>query len=118
MRAMLRLSMLIVERIRASDPSYPIEDWYVPASDSDLHEEGSAIMTRNRTTYHYSSTCRMVPEDDAEGGGVMNNRLRAHGTQILRVADSGVFSWIPGTHLQAGMAMIAERCTDFVLGYA
>ncbi|EIW86015.1 alcohol oxidase [Coniophora puteana RWD-64-598 SS2] len=117
LRAALRLSLRIVERIRASDPSYPLEDWYVPASESDADLD-AFISAPVASTYHYASTCRMAPEDDAAGGGVVDARLRVHGTCNVRVADSSVFPWIPGTHLQAGTVMIAERCADFVLGRA
>lgn len=89
---------------------YPMNDELVPASGSE--EDLDEYIRRNaRSTFHYSSTCRMAPEAE---GGVVDDELRVHGIQGLRVADASVFPSIPAAHLQAPTVMIAERCADFV----
>lgn len=89
---------------------YPLEDRTVP--DSESEEDLDKFIRRGaNTTFHYSSTCRMAPEAD---GGVVDDELRVHGIQGLRVADASVFPTIPAAHLQAPTVMIAERCADFI----
>jgi choline dehydrogenase-like flavoprotein len=95
---------------------YPIVDWpdNCPDSDDDATLD-KFIRRRNRTTYHYSSTCRMAPEDDVDGGGAVDNQLRVHGVENLRVADASIFPNVPGTHLQAPTVAVAEKCADMIL---
>ncbi|KAJ7485516.1 alcohol oxidase [Mycena latifolia] len=64
-----------------------------------------------RTTYHYGCTCRMAPESDA---GVVDDKLRVHGIENLRIADCSVIPEMMSTHLQAPAVMIAERCADMI----
>lgn len=87
-------------------------DSHVPASttDADLDQ---FITEWARTTYHYTSTCRMAPEDD-ENPGVVDDELFVHGIQKLRIADSSVFPQIIATHLQAPSVMVAEKCAELL----
>ncbi|KAI0922564.1 hypothetical protein AcV5_009503 [Taiwanofungus camphoratus] len=112
LRASLRLSLRLRDQMRAQ--GYAITDWLVPPSESD-EDLDQWIRTHNRTTYHYSTTCRMAPENDPEGGGVVDNELRVHGIGRLRVADTSVFPWILGTHLQAPAVAVAEKCAHMML---
>ncbi|KAJ3570890.1 hypothetical protein NP233_g4110 [Leucocoprinus birnbaumii] len=115
LRAVLRLTRRISEGMRAS--GYPIEDWKteMPQGEDDASLD-KFIRWRNRTTYHYSSTCRMGPSEDApEGGAVVDEKLRVFGVNKLRVADSSVFPWVLGTHLQAPTVMVAEKCAHMIL---
>ena len=112
LRSSIRLSLRVVERMRAR--GYQISGWDGPTGESDA-ELDKYVQKNSMTTYHYSSTCRMAPEDDAEGGGVVDDELRVHGVKGLRVADASVFPWVVGTHLQAPTVMVAEKCADLVL---
>ncbi|KAI0321514.1 alcohol oxidase [Amylostereum chailletii] len=113
LRACVRLSLRLRDRMRAQ--GYTLRDWRSPEAEDDASLD-TFIRGRNRTTYHYSSTCRMAPEHDAEGGGVVDDRLNVHGFANLRIADSSVFPWIPATHLQAPTVAVAEKCADLMLG--
>lgn len=115
LRAALRLTLLIKKRMQAL--KYPIEDWtdWAPLPDANDAELDAYIRKNNRTTYHYSSTCRMAPEDDPNGGGVVDNELRVYGVAGLRVADSSIFPRVLATHLQAPTVVVAEKCADMVL---
>lgn len=64
-----------------------------------------------QSTLHYTSTCRMSldPKD-----GVVDQRLRVHGFENLRIADASVFPYIPSAHTMAPTIMVAERCADFL----
>ncbi|KAL5480189.1 hypothetical protein ACEPAI_1459 [Sanghuangporus weigelae] len=110
LRASLRLSMRLAGQLRKD--GYPMSDSRVPASDSDADLD-QFIIEWARTTYHYSSTCRMAPEDD-EYPGVVSDELCVHGVQKLRIADSSVFPQIIATHLQAPSVMVAERCSELL----
>ena len=55
----------------------------------------------------------MSPETNATPG-VVDDELRSHGVQGLRVVDASVFPIIPATYLQAPAVMVAEKCPDFL----
>ncbi|MCJ1247894.1 hypothetical protein MMC30_005109 [Trapelia coarctata] len=88
----------------------------VPKSEKDDEEIDKLIRHRARTTYHYSSTCRMAPEFDAQAPGVVDDSLRVHGVSNLRVCDASVFPQIVSSHLQAPVVMVAEKCADMIKG--
>jgi choline dehydrogenase-like flavoprotein len=48
--------------------------------------------------------------------GVVDAQLLVHGFTNLRAADSSVFPWVLGTHLQAPVVVVAEKCADMVIG--
>ncbi|THH13247.1 hypothetical protein EW146_g6943 [Bondarzewia mesenterica] len=114
LRASLRLTLRICERMRARGYALePLHD-YAPEAEDDVTLD-RFIRRRNRTTYHYSSTCRMAPEHDPKGGGVVDDELRVYGVERLRIADSSVFPWVLGAHLQAPTVAVAEKCADMIV---
>ena len=72
------------------------------------------IRQRARTTYHYSSSCRMAPESDAQAPGVVGDSLRVHGVSNLRVCDASIFPQIIASHMQAPVVMVAEKCASMI----
>ncbi|KAJ7504323.1 glucose-methanol-choline oxidoreductase, partial [Mycena galericulata] len=62
---------------------------------------------------HYTSTCRMVPEDDPHPG-VVDDDLKVHGIDGLRVCDCSIFPDILSTHPMAGAVVVAEKCADLL----
>jgi choline dehydrogenase len=62
--------------------------------------------------YHPSCTCRIGSPEE----GVVDAELRVHGVEGLRVADASVQPRIVSANTQAVTVMIAERCSDLVLG--
>lgn len=111
LRASVRLSLRLRDQMIAQ--GYPLKDWDGIKGDEDDAAIDKLILRRNRTAYHYSSTCRMAPE--GKDGGVVNHELLVHGFENLRVADSSIFPWVLGTHLQAPVVAVAEKCADMVL---
>ena len=108
LRKALRLSLAMSKRLR--ETGYPFENLRVPASESDADLD--LFSQQNiMTTYHYSSTCRMADESDM---GVVDDELRVHGIDGLRIADASIFPAIPACHLQAPVVMVAERCALFL----
>ena len=66
----------------------------------------------NAWGHHASCSCAIgAPEQ----GGVVDSRLRVHGTRGLRVVDASVFPRIPGFFLASAVYMIAEKAADAVL---
>lgn len=88
----------------------------VPKSEKADEELDKFIRHRARTTYHYSSTCRMAPEFDTQAPGVVDDSLRVHGIQNLRVCDASIFPQIITSHLQAPVVMVAEKCASMIKG--
>ncbi|KAK7471156.1 hypothetical protein VKT23_002567 [Stygiomarasmius scandens] len=109
MHKSLRLALALASKVRAS--GYPLDDLLVPTGTDDKALDDFA-RDNIMSTYHYSSTCRM---DDEEQMGVVDDELRVHGVQGLRIADASIFPKIPACHLQAPVVMIAERCAHFIL---
>ncbi|MDG1852451.1 MAG: GMC oxidoreductase, partial [Gammaproteobacteria bacterium] len=62
--------------------------------------------------HHPGSTCRM-------GNGandVVNDELKVHGMEGLRVADASIYPRVPGANTNASVVAIAEKAADMILG--
>ena len=114
LRASLRLSLRLRDAMRKR--GYAMRDATVPKGESDAALD-EWIRRNNRTTYHYTSTCRMGRIDDREwdGGAVVDEELKVYGVEGLRVADSSVFPWVPRTHTQAPTVAVAEKCAQMII---
>ncbi|GJJ10620.1 hypothetical protein Clacol_004847 [Clathrus columnatus] len=108
----VRFALRLKDQIVAQ--GYPIKNINVPDSNSDEDIDRFARL-ECRSTYHYASSCRMAPEDDPQSPGVVDDRLRVHGIQNLRIADSSIFPDIVGAHLAAATVAVAEKCADMIL---
>ena len=81
-----------------------------------------AITTRNElenwvranasTDYHPCGTCRMGNDTHA----VVDQELRVHGIEGLRIVDASVMPDIVSGNLNAPTQMIAERAADYLMG--
>lgn len=69
------------------------------------------VRATSMTAYHYTSSCRMAPENE---GGVVDDPLKVHGVHGLRVADTSICPQVPATNPAAVAVMIAEKCSDMV----
>lgn len=65
------------------------------------------------TVFHLMGSCRMAPSTDPRA--VVDNRLRVHGIEGLRVADASIMPSMPSANTMAATYMIAERAADFIL---
>lgn len=111
MRKGIKLAKRIGEKMR----EYGVKnmtDLYMPNSESDADLD-AFVRKFTRTNYHYSSTCRMAPENDSLPG-VVDNELRVHGFSNLRIADCSIIPIMISAHLQASAVMIAEKCADMI----
>jgi choline dehydrogenase len=66
------------------------------------------------SSYHVMGTAKMGPASDPMA--VVDNQLRVHGLQGLRVADSSVMPSMPSANTCAATMMIAEKASDMILG--
>jgi len=69
---------------------------------------------RGNTGYHLVGTCRMGP--DADRGAVVDDELRVHGVQGLRVVDSSIMPMLPSANTFAATIAIAEKGADLIRG--
>jgi choline dehydrogenase len=73
-----------------------------------------ALRSRGLITHHISGTCRMGSDPMA----VVDERLRVHGIEGLRIADASIMPTIPSGNINAPCIMIGEKCADMVLADA
>ncbi|KAH9930084.1 GMC oxidoreductase-domain-containing protein [Fomitopsis serialis] len=111
LRAALRVTAAMAEQLRVD--GYPLEAVHAPDTTSDVALD-EYIDENVETMYHYSSTCRMAPEED-ECPGVIDDKLRVHGIRKLRIADASVFPNCPAAHPQAVVYAFAGKCADLML---
>jgi choline dehydrogenase len=64
------------------------------------------------TWFHAVGTCRMGSDETA----VVDTELRVRGVANVRVADASVMPTVPVANTNAPTLMIAQRCSDFMLG--
>jgi choline dehydrogenase len=65
---------------------------------------------KGSTVYHASCTCKMGSDPTA----VVDDRLRVHGLESLRVIDASVMPAVTSTNTNAPTIMIAERGADLI----
>jgi choline dehydrogenase len=112
-RAVAARGMRFTRRIMAAPAlaRYAPEEWRPgPAaeSDADLVRAAGDLGT---TIFHPVGTCAMGPGPQA----VVDERLRVHGVDGLRVIDASVMPRITSGNTNAPTYMIAERGAEFVL---
>jgi choline dehydrogenase len=72
------------------------------ASDEEILRDFRA---RSSSVHHACGTCRMAQE---AAGGVVDQRLRVHGVERLRVIDASIFPNIPSANTSAPTIMVAH----------
>ena len=78
-------------------------------SDEELVQEGSKF---TQTIFHPVGTCKMGSDENS----VVNDELKVHGLQNLRVIDASIMPNITSGNTTAPTIMIAEKGADMILG--
>ncbi len=115
-RRVLLAAMKLARRLLASEPLKPYfayEAYPGPEVQSD-DELLAVARERGTTTFHPMGTCRMGPASDP--GAVVDDQLRVHGIEALRVIDASIMPMMLSANLNAASLMIGEKGADLVLG--
>jgi len=68
------------------------------------------IRENSETAYHPIGTCRMGQGPNT----VVDDQLRVHGLDGLRVADASIFPTMPSGNTNAPSIMVGEKCADLI----
>jgi choline dehydrogenase len=94
-------------------PYYERED--VPGPQVQTDDELLAVAKqRGTTTFHPMGTCKMGPA--ANPHSVVDDQLRVHGIDRLRVIDASIMPTMLSANLNAATMMIGEKGADLVRG--
>jgi choline dehydrogenase len=87
----------------------------LPGKDATTDDELLDFARNNgATAYHLIGTARMGPATDPTA--VVDDRLRVHGVENLRVVDASIMPSMPSANTYASTLMIAERASDLIRG--
>ncbi len=117
-RRVLLAGMKLARRLMHTKPLEPYferEDFPGPGVQSDDELLGAA-KERGTTTFHPGGSCRMGPRTDPTA--VVDDQLRVHGLEGLRVVDASVMPTMISANLNASTMMIADKASDMILGRA
>ena len=89
-----------------------IEEEELPGESVRTDEQLADYARDNAWGHHASCSCAIGPR---EANGVLDNRLRVHGTERLRIVDASVFPRIPGFFIAGSVYMVGEKAADMIL---
>ena len=101
-RRVLLAGMKLARRLLKTKPLEPYYDYEeFPGEKVQTDDELlSAAKERGTTTFHPNGTCRMAPKTDPLA--VVDDQLRVHGLEGLRVIDASIMPTMLSANLNAG----------------
>lgn len=94
-----------------------LENETVPGGDVVTDDEMLQFCKEHGSTgYHLVGTAKMGPATDKMA--VVDDQLRVHGIQGLRIADASIMPTIPSANTYASSMMIGEKAADLIRGNA
>ena len=104
---LVRKIMLDTETFKKYEP-----EEYRPGADiKDDEELVKAGSDYTQTIFHPVGTCKMGQDENS----VVNDRLKVHGVENLRVVDASIMPNITSGNTNAPTIMIAEKASDMIL---
>ena len=110
----LRAAVQLIRNIGRESPLAPFVAKELAPGSSDRGALDALIRSSSITVHHPVGTCRMGLASDP--GAVVDDQLRVHGIDGLRVVDASVMPDIVGGNVNATVVMIAERASDLIRG--
>ena len=106
--------MRLLRRMFATPELAPfVDSETLPGPAAQTDDELLAFAKENgTTTYHLIGTAKMGPATDP--GAVVDDELRVHGMERLRVVDASIMPSMPSANTYATTLMIAERGADLI----
>jgi choline dehydrogenase len=103
-------------KIYQSEAFAPHRTYEILPGDSVQTDEEILEFWRNESMslYHPVGSSKMGPADDPTA--VVDNELRVHGIEHLRIADASIFPLLPSGNTHAPTVAVAERAADLILG--
>jgi choline dehydrogenase len=84
---------------------------FLPGKDVETDDQIIDWLRNNaQTAYHPIGTCRMGQGPNT----VVDERLRVHGLEGLRVADASIFPTMPSGNTNAPSIMVGEKAADLI----
>ena len=91
----------------------PMREFYGAVRNPAPQEDWATFARSTYDSYHHASgTCRMGPAEDP--ASVVDQRLRVHGLDNLRVADASIMPEVTHANTNATVYVIAERLAEFL----
>ena len=108
--------MRLLRRMLSTPELAPfVDEETLPGKDVQTDDELLDFAFKNgSTTYHLIGTAKMGPGTDPMA--VVDDRLRVHGLQGLRVVDASIMPSMTSANTYATTLMIAEKASDFIRG--
>jgi choline dehydrogenase len=101
--------------LHSEDMARYVTEETIPGRDVESDDEMLEFCKRNGSTgFHLVGTARMGPSHDRMA--VVDDQLRVHGVDGLRIADASVMPTIPSANTYAATMMIAEKASDLICG--
>lgn len=115
-RRVLLAGMKLARRMMRTEALKPYFDYEQYPGEAIQTDDELLEVARQRgtTTFHVMGSCRMGPESDPTA--VVDDELRVHGTERLRVVDASIMPTMLSGNLNAAAMMIAEKGADMILG--
>jgi choline dehydrogenase len=106
----------LIRKLLATPQLAPfIDSEALPGADVQTDDELLDFSYANgSTTYHLIGTARMGPSTDPTA--VVDDQLRVHGLQGLRVVDASIMPSMPSANTYATTLMIAQKAADMIRG--
>ena len=106
----------IMRNIVEAQPMDHIRDYeYSPGDSVKTDDEIEDFIRGNAETgFHPSGTCRM----GSGSNSVVDNNLKVHGIEGLRIADASIFPTIPSGNTNAACIMVGEKTAEIIKNFS